>query len=386
MHRDTGPEDHDGEDDGPSPTEDICGGGGEQSTEECAGGQDGDNEGLLGRGDGADSGSVGGLSEGAQPVTHALDASNDAGIIAEEDTTKGGEESLCEVEDGQNAGDMGREGDETHGENTGPDIPGRISAEAIAGCDCSSWHDLRKVLVWRRDDLYFGGREGEEGARTGGWRRGACIFLYWNRPGTEEGERARGERSQSTPSPCGNPSPRTEIACIGRRRRSCPLLLAHSALPSPPLRPSLPRRLPGAASAACPADASAVAQIQRRPESHFSLERSLMAAVTLQASRPRAADQIQMLPVLRKGVVAFRLLPTFPWISGGNGAEGDRACVWNDSSSKTGAIWGERTRDAFPERDVLSRHPGRCSSAPSMVRCISSNRNLDLSAPSQLSP
>ena len=48
LHGDTGPEYDDSEDDRPSPTEEICGGGGEQSTEECTSGQDGDDEGLLG--------------------------------------------------------------------------------------------------------------------------------------------------------------------------------------------------------------------------------------------------------------------------------------------------------------------------------------------------
>ena len=38
LHGDTSSEDDDGEDDGPSPTEEICGGSGEQGTEECTGG------------------------------------------------------------------------------------------------------------------------------------------------------------------------------------------------------------------------------------------------------------------------------------------------------------------------------------------------------------
>ena len=48
LHGDTSNEDVDGEDDRPSPTEEIGSGSGEQSTEECANGQDGDDEGLLG--------------------------------------------------------------------------------------------------------------------------------------------------------------------------------------------------------------------------------------------------------------------------------------------------------------------------------------------------
>ena len=72
LHGDTGCEDEDGEDDGPSPAEEIGSGGGEQGTEESTGGQDGDDEGLLGRSDGADPGGIG-LSEDAQPVFHGLD-------------------------------------------------------------------------------------------------------------------------------------------------------------------------------------------------------------------------------------------------------------------------------------------------------------------------
>ena len=48
LHGDTGHEDEDGEDDGPSPTEKICGRSGKESTEEGTGRQDGDDEGLLG--------------------------------------------------------------------------------------------------------------------------------------------------------------------------------------------------------------------------------------------------------------------------------------------------------------------------------------------------
>ena len=48
LHGDTSREDEDGEDDGPSSTEDICAGGGEESTDECSSGQDGDDKGLLG--------------------------------------------------------------------------------------------------------------------------------------------------------------------------------------------------------------------------------------------------------------------------------------------------------------------------------------------------
>lgn len=93
LHGDTGGEDEDGEDDGPSPTEEICGGGGEESTEESTGGQDGDDEGLLGGGDGARSGGVG-FAKGTQPILHGLDTGNDTGIITKEDTTEGGEEGL----------------------------------------------------------------------------------------------------------------------------------------------------------------------------------------------------------------------------------------------------------------------------------------------------
>jgi len=48
LHGDTGREDKDREDDGPPPTEDICGGGCGESTDEGTGRQDGDDEGLLG--------------------------------------------------------------------------------------------------------------------------------------------------------------------------------------------------------------------------------------------------------------------------------------------------------------------------------------------------
>jgi len=94
LHGDTSCEDEDGEDDGPSPTEEICGGGGEQSTEECTSGQDGDDEGLLGRSDCATVARWFGFSEDAQPVTHGLDARDDAGVITKEDTAEGGEECL----------------------------------------------------------------------------------------------------------------------------------------------------------------------------------------------------------------------------------------------------------------------------------------------------
>ena len=48
LHSDSGREDEDSKDDGPSSAEEICGGGSEKSTEEGTSGQDRDDEGLLG--------------------------------------------------------------------------------------------------------------------------------------------------------------------------------------------------------------------------------------------------------------------------------------------------------------------------------------------------
>ena len=48
LHGDASGKDEDSKDDGPSSTEEICGGGSEESTEEGASGQNGDDEGLLG--------------------------------------------------------------------------------------------------------------------------------------------------------------------------------------------------------------------------------------------------------------------------------------------------------------------------------------------------
>ena len=47
LHRNTSGEDDDSKGDGPSPTEEIGGGGCEEGTEEGARGQDGNDEGLL---------------------------------------------------------------------------------------------------------------------------------------------------------------------------------------------------------------------------------------------------------------------------------------------------------------------------------------------------
>jgi hypothetical protein len=105
LHGDTGGEDEDGEDDGPSPTEEICGGGGEESTEESTGGQDGDDEGLLGGGNGARSGGVG-FAKGTQPILHGLDTGDDTGIITKEDTTEGGEEGLQRRRWSESGGDQ----------------------------------------------------------------------------------------------------------------------------------------------------------------------------------------------------------------------------------------------------------------------------------------
>jgi hypothetical protein len=101
LHGNTDGEDEDGEDNGPSPTEEICGGGCEEGAEKGSGRQDGDDEGLLRRGDGANSCRRIAFSEGAQPIPHGLNSGNDTCIVAKENTTKGGEEGLY---DGQNIG------------------------------------------------------------------------------------------------------------------------------------------------------------------------------------------------------------------------------------------------------------------------------------------
>ena len=94
MYGDAGCGDEDSEDDGPPPTEEIRRGGGEESTREGTSGQDGDDEGLLGCGDGTHTGDGVGFTEGTQPVLHSLDTGDDTGIIAKEDTAKGGKEGL----------------------------------------------------------------------------------------------------------------------------------------------------------------------------------------------------------------------------------------------------------------------------------------------------
>ena len=141
LHDDTNGEDSDSEDDGPSPTEDVCGGGGEKSTKESTSGQDGDDEGPLGWSDGARP--VGGIecTEGAQPVLHGLDAGDDTGIVTEEDTTKGGKDCLHGERWLEPWGMRAGRGMGTYRENASPDVPGRVSADAIAGSDCSSRHD-----------------------------------------------------------------------------------------------------------------------------------------------------------------------------------------------------------------------------------------------------
>ena len=48
LHCNTGREDEDSEDHRPPPTEDICGRGARESTDEGTSGQDGDHEGLFG--------------------------------------------------------------------------------------------------------------------------------------------------------------------------------------------------------------------------------------------------------------------------------------------------------------------------------------------------
>ena len=94
LHCDTSEEDEDGEDDGPPSTEDICGWGGGDSTDEGTSRQDGDDEGLLGWSDNAHPGDGVLFAEGTQPVPHCLNAGDDTGIITEEDTAKCGEGGL----------------------------------------------------------------------------------------------------------------------------------------------------------------------------------------------------------------------------------------------------------------------------------------------------
>jgi len=94
LHDDTNGEDADSEDDRPSPTKDICGGGGKKGTKESTSGQNGDDEGPLGWSDATHPGSGINCIEGAQPVPHGMDAGDDTGIVTKEDTTKGGKDCL----------------------------------------------------------------------------------------------------------------------------------------------------------------------------------------------------------------------------------------------------------------------------------------------------
>ena len=80
--------------------------------------------------------------KGTQPIVHGLDAGDDAGVVTEKNTTKGGEKGLHGQDDGQNMNKRVEEKEYgTYGENAGPDVPWGVSTDAIASYDCSSWHD-----------------------------------------------------------------------------------------------------------------------------------------------------------------------------------------------------------------------------------------------------
>ena len=195
LHGDTGGEDEDGEDDRPSPTEEICGGGGKESTEESTGGQDGDDEGLLGGGDGARSGGVG-FAKGTQPILHGLDTGNDTGIITEEDTTEGGEEGLQRGRWSESGGGPGvMEKVETNRENTSPNVPGCVGTDAGACSGSSSSHGCRgSTSVGWGTTCTLGGREGgETGARTMDRRREDGSILYRRQPQARKAARVGGK-------------------------------------------------------------------------------------------------------------------------------------------------------------------------------------------------
>ena len=74
---------------------------------------------------------------------------------------------------------MRREREETNRENTGPDVPGRVGAEAFTSYDCSSWHGCTEsTSVWWKNGLYFGGKGERGGCEDEGPEKGTDPSFY----------------------------------------------------------------------------------------------------------------------------------------------------------------------------------------------------------------
>ena len=112
-------------------------------TEEGTGGKDGDDEGLVGGGKGIAGGICGGvrggLTESAKPVVHLDDTRDGTGVVAEEDTTEGGEGG--------------------HGDARKLVLVADGGTDALTRCDGTTCHCGRYA---------FAGKGGER--ERGGWR------------------------------------------------------------------------------------------------------------------------------------------------------------------------------------------------------------------------